>query len=311
MASIQAQIAELGRQVAAQATQISRLNKEVRELRARLRPETFERFAQLAPELRRLIWRYALPGPRLIMVVKANPTPGGGLLYIDRFDGLGPRHMPGFSKLEEQPRGPPPPLFDVCRESRRVALESYEFCFSTRIGSASLLTEECHSSPLFPRHAGQPSPPYKRPVVRPVPHAERTWAGVRFQPVCDTIYLAEAGYSIFQMLTYARADELETTNIQSLAVDFGCYEQVPFRRLLGLDAPFFGGLRELIVVAKKDAEAERIPVLDAGVSRCREAVAGQVARLRAEHPGVELPVVTVVTQAMLLQSMVLTDESEI
>jgi hypothetical protein len=310
MGSIQAQIAELGRQVAAQATQISRLNKEVRKLRARLPSEMFERFAQLPRELRRLIWRYAFPGPRLITVVRANPSPGSGLLYIDRCDGLGPRHTPGFSKLEEQPREPPPSLFLVCRESRRVALESYEFCFNTRISSTSLLTEECHSSPLFPRHTGQPSPPYKPPVVRPVPHAEKTWAGVRFEPACDTIYLANAGYSIFQMLTHARADELETTNIQSLAVDFGCYEQVTFR-LLGLDAPFFGGLRELIVVVKEDPEAERIRVLDARVSRCREAVAGQVASLRAKHPGVGFPVVTVMTQAMLLQSMALTEGSEI
>ena len=302
MGSIQAQIAELGRQVAAQARQISRLNKEVRELRARLPPEIFERFAQLPPQLRRLIWRYALPGPRLITVVRENPSPSSGLLYIDRCDGLGSRHTPGFSRLKEQPRGPPPAHFHACRESRRVALESYEFCFGTRISSASLLTEECHSSPLFPRHAGQPSLPYKPPVVRPVPHAERTWAGVLFQPACDTIYLANAGYSIFQMLIHGRADELKTTNIQSLAVDFGCYEQVPFR-LLGLDAPFFGGLRELIVVAKEDA--------DAGVSRCREAVAAQVARLRAKHSGVEFPVVTVVTLAMLLRSKVLTDESEI
>jgi hypothetical protein len=63
------------------------------------------------------------------------------------------------------------------------------------------------------------------------------------------------------MLTHARADELETTNIQSLAVGFGCYEQAPFR-VLGLDAPFFSGLRELIVVAKEVAEAERIRVLE-------------------------------------------------
>jgi 2EXR family len=159
MGLIQAQIAELGRQVAAQATQISRLNKEVRELRARLLPEMFERFAQLPPELCRLIWRYALPGPRLIMVVSANPSPGSGLLYIDRCDGLGPRHTPGFSKLEEQPRGPPPSLFHACRESRRLALESYEFCFNTRISSTSLVTEECHSSPLFPRHAELMLPP--------------------------------------------------------------------------------------------------------------------------------------------------------
>jgi 2EXR family len=270
----------------------------------------FERFAQLPPELRRLIWRYALPGPRLIMVVSANPSPGSGLLYIDRCDGLGPRHTPGFSKLEEQPRGPPPSLFHVCRESRRLALESYEFCFNTRISSTSLLTEECHSSPLFPRHAGQPSPAYKPPIVRPVPHAERTCAGVRFRPACDTIYLANAGYGIFQMLTHARADELETTNIQSLAVDFGCYEQVTFR-LLGLDAPFLGGLKELVVIAEEDAEAERIGVLDAGVSRCREAVAAQVARLRVKHPRVRFPVVAVMTQAILLQSMALTGGSEI
>ena len=70
-----------------------------------------------------------------------------------------------------------------------------------------------------------------------MPHGERTWAGVRFQPACGTIDLANAGYGMFQMLAHVRADGLETTNIHFL---------------------FLGGLRELIVLTKEDAETETV-----------------------------------------------------
>jgi hypothetical protein len=94
-----------------------------------------------------------------------------------------------------------------------------------------------------------------------------------------------------------------------MAVGFGCYEQMPFR-FLGLDA-LFSGLRELIVLAEEDAEAERIRVARAGVSLCKEVVVGQVARLRAKYPGVRFPVVTVRTRAMLLHSMASIEEGAI
>jgi hypothetical protein len=308
MASVQAQIAELGRQVAAQATQIARLNKEVQELRARLPCQPpFDVFPKLPPEVRRLIWRCALPGPRLVTVVEAKRPPGIRFLYIDRCDGSGPQLAFGFSRLEEQPVGPPPPLFHVCRESRQVALESYKFCFSTRINSTSLLTEEIHS---YPRRAGQPVPPYKPPVVRPVQHADRTWTGVCFQSACDTIYLRRAGFGIWEILTSARAEELETGNIRSLAVSFECYEMMP-RWFLGLHAPFFSGLTELIIVAEEDAEAERIRVPRAGVSACRKSMADVVRRVRAGHPSARVPTVKVMTDAMLNQSMASTGGLEI
>jgi hypothetical protein len=82
-------------------------------------------------------------------------------------------------------------------------------------------------------------------------------------------------------------------------------------RFLGLDAPLFSGLRELIVLAEEDAEAQRIRVPRAGVSLCEERVAGQLARLTAEYPGVRFPVVKVTTEAMFLQSMASIEEGVI
>jgi hypothetical protein len=184
MGSLQAQITELSRQVAAQARLISRLCKEVEELRARLlwQPlETFEPFPKLPLELRRLIWRYALPGPRLVTVIEALSSPDSGILFIDRCDGSGKVLASGLTRLQEK-SAKPPPLLRVCRESRQVALGSYKFCFGTHVSDTSLLTEEFYSGSLFRRLAGEPLPPYEPPVVRTVPHAERTWAGVCFRP---------------------------------------------------------------------------------------------------------------------------------
>lgn len=100
--------------------------------------------------------------------------------------------MSRFFRLEEESVRPQP-LFYFCKESREVAFESYEFYFSTCIKSTYLLTEE----PRIPSE-----------LVRPVPHLERTWAGISFQPACDTIYLGKTG--LLQILAHAKADELET-----------------------------------------------------------------------------------------------------
>jgi len=75
-------------------------------------PKIFHHFPRLPPELRRKIWRYALPAPRIMSVD-----------FLQR----SPQHNPQF-----EPNHPPPMLLQVCHEAREVALENYELVFAAR-----------------------------------------------------------------------------------------------------------------------------------------------------------------------------------
>jgi hypothetical protein len=89
--------------------QLQNLTRQLEQTRTLQQPKMFHLFSRLPPELRRKIWRHALPSPRIMSID-----------FIQR-----PRHsIPQFESNH-----PPPVLLQVCHESREVALESYELVF--------------------------------------------------------------------------------------------------------------------------------------------------------------------------------------
>jgi 2EXR family/SAP domain len=73
----------------------------------------FPQFSRLPVEIRLMIWKYSLPGPRVLTVTKIN---------IPRPDKL---------HFREDDNPPNPGMLSVCRESRSVALERFKLCLRT------------------------------------------------------------------------------------------------------------------------------------------------------------------------------------
>jgi hypothetical protein len=92
--------------------QIKDLTKRLDQFCVHSQSNEFHLFPKLPPELRRKIWHYGLPGPRVM-----------SFDFVQRSR----QSMPHF----EANYGPPP-LLHVCHESREVALESYELIFRSR-----------------------------------------------------------------------------------------------------------------------------------------------------------------------------------
>jgi len=150
MEPIETQVADLKCQVQAQATQISRLNAELDKLRARL-PwlplETFDLFPKLPPKLRNRIWKYSLPGPRLITIGLKDDGPldivdvdhGNGFKSHASRKNLG-RSTAAFTKLREMPTLKSPVLLYVCKESRQLGLSVFDFCLSTSVDASAIVT---------------------------------------------------------------------------------------------------------------------------------------------------------------------------
>lgn len=92
--------------------QVQNLTQQLQESCSLQQPKIFHSFPRLPPELRRKIWRHALPSPRTMSVD-----------FIQRS-----RH----SAPEFEPNQPPPMLLHVCHESREVALENYELVFRSQ-----------------------------------------------------------------------------------------------------------------------------------------------------------------------------------
>jgi hypothetical protein len=78
----------------------------------RSKSETLTRFPDLPPEIRREIWRYLLPGPRVIHVM-GSARAGGGQCFVDSLEN--------------------PTILHVCQESRAFALEHYRLSFKPHL----------------------------------------------------------------------------------------------------------------------------------------------------------------------------------
>ncbi|CAG8975567.1 hypothetical protein HYALB_00005635 [Hymenoscyphus albidus] len=92
--------------------------------------KTFPKFRRLPIELRWMIWRYALPGPRLLVVHECYNTDDWG---NDPNCSCGVRIL--FSGLLHSPN---PAILSVNRESRAVALKSYHLIFGSETVYADL-----------------------------------------------------------------------------------------------------------------------------------------------------------------------------
>lgn len=88
------------------------LTRQLQQVCSHQQPKVFHYFSTLPPELRRKIWYYALPGPRVV-----------SFDFVHRSRDA----MPHF----EANHGPPT-LLHVCHESRQVALESYDLAFQPK-----------------------------------------------------------------------------------------------------------------------------------------------------------------------------------
>lgn len=143
------QLASLQSRVGLQTAQISLLDSGLGKLRAKLQClplETFYLFQKLPLELRHQIWRYALPGPRLITLGLEKELL---IVHIDRGDSIKissrrsshSDKTTAFSKIRQTSAPKIPELLHACRESRQLALAVYDFCLSTSIRAASTITE--------------------------------------------------------------------------------------------------------------------------------------------------------------------------
>jgi hypothetical protein len=199
-----------------------------------------------------MIWKYALPSPRLIRVAGSatiandlgKSSSNDVTLYIDRNDGPRRKCATSFTPLREYPAASVPALLSVCRESRRISLKAYDFAFVICPPQTASFVEVTNPNPftLFDRS--------KRPrlpvIERIVPHVEIARPRIRFQPRHDTIYLEDE----IHLINEARVDELQTQTLRSLAVSLWCFINLE-HRLLGYEAGFFSGLEELIIVVRR------------------------------------------------------------
>jgi 2EXR family len=110
--SLQEQVAQLTAQLEA-----SRLTHDLPRSTTTIKTTTFPLFSQLPPELRRKIWKHALPEPRVINVD-----------YVQRTRSTAPSFVANHG---------PPTLLAVNREARAIALAQYEPAFRARTGPAS------------------------------------------------------------------------------------------------------------------------------------------------------------------------------
>lgn len=92
--------------------QIEELTKKLEHACPQHNARGFHLFPRLPPELRRKIWRHGLPAPRVV-----------NFDFISRFRNPPPHFETNYG---------PPSLLHVCRESREVALESYELVFKSK-----------------------------------------------------------------------------------------------------------------------------------------------------------------------------------
>ena len=83
----------------------------------------FDKFPKLPAELRLMIWREALPGPRLVNVI---------FEFKDNYTRFGTR--PLYCKSCT----PHPAMLHVCRESREEALKKYSLCFAMFSGQGKI-----------------------------------------------------------------------------------------------------------------------------------------------------------------------------
>ncbi|OBT59909.1 hypothetical protein VE03_10671, partial [Pseudogymnoascus sp. 23342-1-I1] len=254
--------------------------------------QTFDTFSLLPVELRQMIWKCALRHPRLVRVLVCYKRIWGNNYYrwtVDRRDGSGVVYADGFPWLCELDATSAPVLFFVCQESREIALSTYDFVLLPCPPKNSVFTELSWSM----------SPKARQPDKH-ISHADITKKRAYFRPGQDTVYLSSGRNKIIDFLGSAREGEVETGSIKSLAIPLSCFESLA-PKLLGHEAPFFGGLVELILITDKyngnlDSNIE-VMLAASGISVAPQNIEQQMESQQQKVP--QMPVVKVMTESML------------
>jgi len=258
----------------------------------------FTLFSSLPIDLRLLIWKQCLPGPRLIQVD----------CYINIDIGKGKEHVkvirPGSSQGEEairtsafnpwyephstDTRWSPassiidyyPTILHVCRESREVAQSAYDWCFTTSVDEGTTVIMQPYGGDHQPERVVDPE--------------EIVSKGIFFQPAVDTVWICGWTPHLHVVLCSVRKSELKTDNVRSLALHIGHYTSRK-ERFLAFAGVLFGGLEELILVVEEDDRTLTGEEEMYGVKNAREVIKADLGRRKMENPEIAFPAVRVMT----------------
>jgi hypothetical protein len=284
-----------------------------KEERGPLPLSKFTLFSSLPIDLRLLIWKQCLPGPRCIevdcsinitinqyldegkdhvKVIRPGPSQGKEAIRTSAFN-------PWYetrSAYRERPASPIidyyPTILHVCRESREVAQSAYDWCFTTSVDEGTAV--------ILQPYGGDHQP------ERVVDPAEIVSKGIFFQPAVDMLWICGWAPHLHNVLCSARKSELKTDNIRSLAVHIGHYTSMKKRFLafdgVLFDGVLFDGLEELVIIAEEDKE--RLTGLTGHeeaymVTKARGVMKADLQRRKRENPEIVLPAVRVMTKKML------------
>lgn len=271
----------------------------------------FTLFSSLPIDLRLLIWKQCLPGPRCIEV-DCNIN-----IHLDHNDGRyfdgGNEHVkvirpgspqgkeaiktrafnPWYEAISVNKTRPAsaiiddyPTILHVCRESRKVAQLAYDWCFTTSVDEGTTVIMQPYGGDHQPER-----------VVDP---AEIVSKGVFFQPAVDMLWICGWAPHLHSVLCSARKSELKTDNIRSLALHVSHYTSMK-KRFLAFDGVLFGGLEELVIIALEDKDSIGLTSHEEAytVTKAREVMKADLKRRKRENPEIVLPAVRVMTQKML------------
>lgn len=137
--------------------------------------------------------------------------------------------------------------------------------------------------------------------MKPISYDELTEKRAYFRPGQDTVSLNSETHEIIRFLSCARANELETRNIKSLAIPLPCFDTLA-HRLLGYEAPFLCGLVELILIANENTlylDPNTRMLVPRGISVAPQYIKEQMRSRQRKDPQMRFPVVKVMTESML------------
>lgn len=265
----------------------------------------FTLFSSLPIDLRLLIWKQCLPGPRLIQVdcyinisinigigksnehikvIRPGPSQGGEAIRTSAFN---PWYEPHSTDARLSPASSIidyyPTILHVCRESRKVAQSAYDWCFTTSVDEGTTV--------IMQPYGGNHQP------ERVVDPAEIVSKGIFFQPAVDTVWICGWAPHLHNVLCSVRKSELKTDNIRSLALHISHYTSMK-KRFLAFDGVLFGGLEELILVAEEDDRRLTGYEEVYGVTKAKEVMKADLKRRKRENPEIVLPAVRVMTHRM-------------
>jgi hypothetical protein len=200
--------------------------------------QTFHLFPNFPPEIRELVWRHALPSPRIIKLVRKDSYDNN--LEVCRFCKSDCDFAAGGWFVDSDP--PRAGLLEVCHESRRIALKTQQFCFNTICEESVSSNAECSEA----GNAIRTSKDEQSQICKAATF------GIRFQPDRDTLYFKDTWDRLVGYLFRFRdLSSIRTGNIRYVVIEaalyndglrkyfFQCNQDIP---------PLFSGLEELTIV---------------------------------------------------------------